>query len=365
MAGIQFDFGSGRADPGTFPTKKLQEAAVKVIAEEAEELTKYPGDLGHLGMRQAMARREEERENVSVNLDHLLLTNGSMQAVTLSAEALQEMPGDTVLLEEFNYPGTLGAYRSLKLEMVGIKLDEGGMRLDHMEDELKRLDKAKKLPKFIYAISTYQNPTGFNMPKSRRLEMIELARRYDIPIVEDNCYADVHYEGEIEPAIYALDDDPNHIYLCSLSKILGPGLRLGYLIARPPMLEKILAGDIFNKLNKTPKLLTKIILKTKNGKEFKSYKESVELIKEIDKKLTYILPNHLVGIIWKGKFKGQKQKWFVMRFIGNESEININTKHPEFLDWKWIDLDDLTKIAVNFKLDVYKNVKYEVKKILN
>ncbi len=92
---------------------------------------------------------------------------------------------------------------------------------------------------------------------------------------------------------------------------------------------------------------------------------SVELIQEIDKKFTYILPDHLIGIIWKGKFKGQTQKWFVMRFIGNESEININTKHPEFLDWKWIELDDLTKIAVNFKFDVYKNVKYEVKKILN
>ena len=92
---------------------------------------------------------------------------------------------------------------------------------------------------------------------------------------------------------------------------------------------------------------------------------SVELIEEIDKKFTYILPDHLIGIIWKGKFKGQTQKWFVMRFIGNESEININTKHPEFLDWKWINLDDLQKIAVNFKLDVYKNVKQEVVKILN
>ena len=92
---------------------------------------------------------------------------------------------------------------------------------------------------------------------------------------------------------------------------------------------------------------------------------SVELIQEIDNKFTYILPDHLIGIIWKGKFKGQTQKWFVMRFIGNESEININTKHPEFLDWKWIDLDDLPKITVNFKLNVYKNVKQEVKKILN
>jgi len=93
--------------------------------------------------------------------------------------------------------------------------------------------------------------------------------------------------------------------------------------------------------------------------------KSVELIKEINKKYTYILPDNLIGIIWKGKFKGQVQKWFVVRFIGNESEININTKNPEFLDWKWIDVNDLPKIAVKFKLNVYKNIKKEVKKILN
>ena len=92
---------------------------------------------------------------------------------------------------------------------------------------------------------------------------------------------------------------------------------------------------------------------------------SVELIEEIDKKFTYILPDHLIGIIWKGKYRGQTQKWFVMRFIGDELEINIKTKHPEFLDWKWVDLEDLTKIAVNFKLEVYKQVKSEVEKILN
>ena len=92
---------------------------------------------------------------------------------------------------------------------------------------------------------------------------------------------------------------------------------------------------------------------------------SVELIKKINKKLTYILPENLIGIIWKGKFKGQIQKWFIMRFVGNESEINIKTKKPEFLDWKWINVEDLPKVAVKFKLDVYKNLKDEVEKILN
>ena len=92
---------------------------------------------------------------------------------------------------------------------------------------------------------------------------------------------------------------------------------------------------------------------------------SVKPIKEIEESLTYILPNHLIGIIWKGKYKGQKQKWFIMKFIGDESEINIKTKHPEFLDWKWIDPENLTEIAVHFKLKVYKILKSEIKKILN
>ena len=92
---------------------------------------------------------------------------------------------------------------------------------------------------------------------------------------------------------------------------------------------------------------------------------SVELVEEIDKKLTYILPDNLIGIIWKSRFKGQIQKWFIMRFVGNDSEININTKKPEFLDWKWINYEDLPKIAVNFKLNVYKSLREELSKLLN
>ena len=92
---------------------------------------------------------------------------------------------------------------------------------------------------------------------------------------------------------------------------------------------------------------------------------SIKLIKEIEGNFTYILPDNLIGIIWKGKFKGQKQKWFIMRFTGDKSEINIKTKHPEFLDWKWIDLENLTEIAVPFKLEVYKKLTPEIKKNLN
>ena len=93
--------------------------------------------------------------------------------------------------------------------------------------------------------------------------------------------------------------------------------------------------------------------------------KSVELIKELDGTITYELPDRLLGLIWKGKYRGQKQKWFLMRFVGMDNEINIKTKHPEFLEWKWVDLDKITDLVVDFKLHVYKEVKDKVKKILN
>ena len=93
--------------------------------------------------------------------------------------------------------------------------------------------------------------------------------------------------------------------------------------------------------------------------------KNVKLIQELDGTTTYELPNNLLGIIWKGKYRGQKQKWFVMRFIGDDKDINIKTKNPEFLDWKWIDLDQITEVVVDFKLHVYKELKEKVKKIIN
>ena len=93
--------------------------------------------------------------------------------------------------------------------------------------------------------------------------------------------------------------------------------------------------------------------------------KNVKLIQEIDGILTYELPDHLLGIIWKGKYKGQKQKWFLMRYLGKDNEINIATKKPEFFEWKWVDLNSITKLVVDFKLHVYKEIQKEVKKIIN
>ena len=235
-----YDFGSGRTDPGSFPTEELAAAAREAVREIGPELCLYPGDMGHQGLREIMAARESEREGVDVSPDHISLMNGSMQAVTLVAEALMQGVGDIVVTEELTYSGTIGAYQNLGVELVGVPLDEHGMRTDALADTLEDLHRKGTPPRFIYTLATYQNPTGSMMPRARRLELLEVARRYDAVVVDDNCYGDVHFEGAKEPSLYALDDSPNIIYICSLSKILGPGVRVGYVVARPPMLGRLL-----------------------------------------------------------------------------------------------------------------------------
>ena len=234
-----FDFAVGQTNPETFPVEEVQRAATTAIANEYAQLTSYPGKLGHAGLREIMAQRESEREGVTVDPDLLTLLNGSMQAVTLTAEALTQ-PGDTVICEEVTYSGTISAYRSLGINMVGLPVDENGMCVDQLEPTLDELGEARK-PKFIYALTTYQNPTGMNLSLDRRQQLIDIASARNIPIVEDNCYGDVHFDGTKPPSLYALSDYENIIYMCSLSKILAPGMRLGYLYAQSKMLETILA----------------------------------------------------------------------------------------------------------------------------
>ena len=236
-----YDFGGGCTNPETFPAKELAEAAARAIPEVGEDFTRYPGDLGHPGLREVMAARESDREGIEVSPDHISLMNGSMQAVTLVAEALTGGGGeDVVVCEELTYSGTIGAYRRLGLRLEGVALDEEGMRADALDARLDELERAGTPARFVYTLPTYQNPTGAVMPRDRRLELIEVARRRGVPLVEDNCYGDVHFEGPKPPAFYALDPEADHIYICSLSKILGPGVRMGYILARPPMLQRVL-----------------------------------------------------------------------------------------------------------------------------
>ena len=129
--------------------------------------------------------------------------------------------------------------------MVGVPMDEQGMRMDLLAQKLDQLIEEGRKPRFIYTLTTYQNPTGSCMPALRKLELIELAKTHDIPLVEDNCYGDVHFDGDVIPSMFAMDDWDKHIYIGSLSKIFAPGVRLGYFFAREPLFSKI-AGMRFD-----------------------------------------------------------------------------------------------------------------------
>ncbi len=241
---LPYDFSSGNTNPETYPGEALAAAAARVIPRLATALNTYPGKLGHEGLRRLLAAREAAREGVEVDPDHIVLTNGSMQGVTLVAETFCEGSGDRVVLEEFTYSGTIEAYRALGVEMVGVPVDGNGMRTDRLAGILDEMAREGRPPRFIYTLATYQNPTGAMMPPARRAELLAAAKRHRCLVVEDNCYGDVHYDGDKPPALYAMDDmdgGPDQIHIGSLSKIFAPGVRLGYVVARPPLLDRILA----------------------------------------------------------------------------------------------------------------------------
>jgi 2-aminoadipate transaminase len=235
-----YDFAVGRTNPATFPLDAFKRSALRAIERDYALYTNYPGELGHEGLRKLMAQREAEREGVPVAAERIALTNGSMQAVTLVAEALIEHKNDIVITEEFTYPGTISTYRDLGIRMVGLPVDADGMRPDALERALGELARQGTPPRFIYTEATYQNPTGTTMPRERRLQVLALAKRFGVILVEDNCYGDVNYEAAKPPAFYALDDYENQIYICSLSKILAPGVRLGYFMAPPALFRRVL-----------------------------------------------------------------------------------------------------------------------------
>ena len=237
----KYPFGSGRPDPASFPNRELGEAAMRILPEMGSELALYPGSLGYKPLRELLADRLLKREGVAPAVDEIALTNGSMQAVTLMAQMFIDQPGDGVIMEEFSYSGTIGAYKKEGAELVGIPVDEDGMRMDALADELKKRADNGNLPKFIYVLATFQNPTGAVMPLARRKELLALAGQYELPVVEDHCYGDTVYEEDYYvPSLYTLPADVPIVHIESFSKILGPGVRLGCFFTKQPLLGEIL-----------------------------------------------------------------------------------------------------------------------------
>ena len=226
----EFNFGSGMPDPKTFPSAALGAAAQRVLAREGYTLVKYPEQRGYAPLREIAQLRFERNHQLRVPLEELALTTGSMQAIILATQAFSR-PGDTVLVEEFCYSGTLGVLRQYGCRLEGVPLDEHGMRLDALELALDRLTREGRKVAFLYTIPTHQNPTGTIMPDERRRDLVALCKRRGVLIVEDDCYADVVFEGHMPRALFTLAEPGDVVYIGSFSKVLGPGARLGYFIA--------------------------------------------------------------------------------------------------------------------------------------
>ncbi|MDJ0612813.1 MAG: PLP-dependent aminotransferase family protein [Rhizobiaceae bacterium] len=235
-------FVGGNIDEPTVPAGKLAEAVGKVIREQGTTMGKYgmdSGPQGYLPLRETICDILKRRADMNVQPDEVLMTSGSLQAMDLINKALLNK-GDVVLVEAANYAGTLTKLDALGVDYVGIDLDEDGMRMDALEAAILNLHKQGRKPKYIYTIPTIQNPTGSVMPVERRKEMLTLSKKYDIPIFEDDCYADLVFSDTRPPAIYALDTDNRVVYCGTFSKTIAPALRVGYIVAPWPLMGHIL-----------------------------------------------------------------------------------------------------------------------------
>ncbi len=234
-------FAGGMPAPEVFPIEKFKEACLTVLDQNGPASLQYGSTDGYVPLREMIARYSA-RYGINVTIDNILITSGSQQALDLLGKILIN-PGDRVLVESPTYVGALQAWRAYGAEFVPVPTDEDGMMTSKLEACLRAG------PKFIYALPNFQNPTGSTLAYDRRLKLIELAENYGVPIVEDDPYGQLRFEGENLPAIEVLDSQTrsqedcysgNVIYLSTFSKTLAPGIRLAWVIAPPPVITQLI-----------------------------------------------------------------------------------------------------------------------------
>src|SRR5438477_783287 len=188
-----FNFGAGNPDPGVFPSDALGEAARRALSRSGVELAHYPEPRGLPELRGVAQERFERDHHLRPPLDDIVITNGATQGLQLCAQGLAK-PGDSVILEEFEYVSTIRVFKQCGLELVPAPIDDRGMRMDTLADILHHQARIGRRPAFIYTTASYQNPTGSTQPVERRKQLVELAREHRIPIGEDDTYGDISFE---------------------------------------------------------------------------------------------------------------------------------------------------------------------------
>ena len=225
-------FAGGLPDPNLFPAEAMKSATDKILTENSNAALQYGLTLGRVSLREKIVGLMK-REGVDTTVDNIAITTGSQQAITVAAMLLLE-EDSVIITENPSYLGAFAAFKPFATNYVGVNGDEEGMLMDELEETLKNTPKAK----MIYVIPNFQNPTGRTWSLERRKKLLELATKYDLPILEDNAYGEVRFEGERVPSIKSMDIEGRVIYLGSFSKILSPGLRVGWACADKEVILK-------------------------------------------------------------------------------------------------------------------------------
>src|SRR6516164_892354 len=239
----RYNFIGGHNDADLVPIARLVAAATAVLEREGSTLASYglqSGPLGYRPLREFLAAKLKRTAGMSCTADEILITSGSLQAIDL-VNGVFLARGDTVIIEQQSYQGSLTRLQRLGVHAVGIPLDQEGMRMDALAGALADLKGRNVQPKYIYTIPTVQNPTGSVMPEQRRHELLRLAQDYTIPIFEDDCYADLTWDGGRPAALHALSRRGGVIHIGSFSKSIAPALRVGYIVAPWEVLARMLA----------------------------------------------------------------------------------------------------------------------------
>ena len=230
----------GLPDTSTFPASTFAAQMTRIAQESAAEALQYGPTEGFAETVDCLVQ-VMGAEGMLPDPDDVIVTTGGQQAIDLICKTLVD-PGDVVICEAPTYPGAVPVFCSYQADVVQIECDSEGMRIDELEKVLAELDGEGHRPKFVYSVPTFQNPAGVTLSLERRRRLVELARHREMLVVEDNPYGLLRYGGEPLPPLYQLDGGDFVIYIGTLSKILSPGIRLGWAVAPPPVMEKIVLG---------------------------------------------------------------------------------------------------------------------------
>jgi 2-aminoadipate transaminase len=230
----------GLPDTSSFPPETFAAIAQRIARESCAKALQYGPTEGLAETRHCIVD-VMHAEGMRVDPDDLIVTTGGQQVIDLVTKTLID-PGDVIVAEAPTYPGAVPTFSSYQADVVQIDIDADGMRIDLLEDRLDRLERDGRRPKFIYTVPSFQNPAGVTMSLERRRRLVEVAAEREILVLEDNPYGLLRYEGQPLPPLYALDGGVYVMYLGTFSKILSPGIRLGWVVAPPPVLEKINLG---------------------------------------------------------------------------------------------------------------------------